>query len=398
MNCKHIGVVRHEDCTGCFACMNICPVKAIEMEKAFDLAEYPVVDETKCVSCGICQSVCSVIRPAEYIEPMKCYAAYNDNDEVQKKCASGGIATTFANIIVAEGGVVYGAAIAKEGERLFVKHICADNMDEVRRLSGSKYVQSQMNFVYSDIKEQLKTTPVLFVGTPCQNDGLLHYLHAAKAKKENLITVDLICHGVPPTSYLGEYFDSLKLGEVDDVHFFSQGSFTINAMYDGKVIYKAGANTDLYFAAFLNSIIYRENCYRCKYAQRKRVSDITIGDFWKIDRTTLRKKTKKKISVVLINTKKGTEFWEKSKKLLVYEERPYSEAISGNKQLSTPSIRGRDRDVFVTEMQKGSWVDALKKTEIGKSVERQKEQKPNLQWRVKMAVKSVINYLKGDIG
>lgn len=390
---NHIGIVTKEQCTGCFACLNICPREAIEIKKDKALAEYPYVKEDKCISCGLCQSVCSALNRKEFgNNPLKCFAAYSNDDKIQKTCASGGIGTIFAETIIQNGGFVFGSALVKEGNVLRARHLEAKNIDDVKKFSGSKYVQSEIEKSYISVKEKLKAgKPVLFVGTPCQVDGLNYFLHNEEEKK--LITVDIICHGTPPTSYLNDYYQSLNLGEIDEIKFFSQGAFVVKAFCSGKKVYEANASTDLYFAAFLNSVIYRENCYHCRYARNERISDITIGDFWNINRKSLNKKTHKKISVVLINTEKGMRFWENAKRNLIYEERKYSEAISGNKQLSMPSSQSEDRKIFLTEVEKNSWIEALKKTELSRIVEKNKNKKYTLKEKIIYSIKRFVKML-----
>ena len=333
-----------DKCTGCFACMNKCPKSAITCGVDKIGRTLPVIDKERCVRCGICLRTCPVNNPYELQEPRSCYAAQRKNKEDREQSSSGGIAAVLSEYVISTGGSVFGAAVDEKGK---VCHICAKTKEQIDRLRGSKYVQSDIGFCFRDVERELKEgRKVLFVGTPCQVSGLKHYIGK---DNENLYCVDLICHGVPPMQYLKEHYDTVAgEKEIDRVSFRNPSiGFCLSIQEKGQTIYTADRFHDTYFHSFFHALTYRENCYQCSYAERKRCSDMTIGDFWGIDRKSLKNIKSGYISVALINSQKGQELFEKIKAQLNFEERAISEAVAGNKQLQVPSIKHKLRDQFL---------------------------------------------------
>ncbi len=217
-----------------------------------------------------------------------------------------------------------------------MKHIRVDNEKDLHLLQGSKYVHSYIEDTLKLVKNDLEQNrKVLFIGTPCQIAGLKKFLDK---EYENLYTIDLVCHGVPPQKYLEEEIKYLTDKKVDKISFRSQEGFVLELYNNNEVIAKKKKDESSYYYGFFNSLYYRENCYECIYAKPERCSDITIGDFWGIDENAkLRDTQNKGLSVVLPITKKGQELFEMCKEKLEIEERPVQEAINGNTQLRVPS-------------------------------------------------------------
>ena len=331
-------------CTGCFACMNKCPKSAITYRIDEVGRILPVIDRNKCIQCGLCLRTCPVNNPCELQEPHVCYAAQRPNKEVREQSTSGGIAAVLSEYVLSVDGSVFGAAVDKNGT---VRHICAGTKEEVDKLRGSKYVQSDIGFSFQKAEEKLQGgKTVLFIGTPCQIAGLKRYLGR---DYENLYCVDLICHGVPPMQYLNEHYQIVAGEEdIDDVSFRDPAiGYLLSVRKNGQVIYSADRFHDTYFYAFFRALTYRENCYQCQYAGKKRCSDMTIGDFWGIDRKNLKVIKSGYISVVLINNHKGKSLFDRVRGQLYFEERQISEAVTGNKQLQAPSTRHRLRKQFL---------------------------------------------------
>lgn len=354
-----------KDCTGCFVCMNVCAKQAISVQ----IDEYgktvPCIDEQKCIECGACAKVCPVNHKTEFRMLHTAIAAWSKNQEDFLESSSGGVAAAFAREVIKKGGTVYGSA-AMDRE---VKHIRIEQEEDIQLLRGSKYVQSYTGIIYQEVKKDLRAgKPVLFTGVPCQIAGLKNYLWT---DYDNLITVDLICHGTPPFQYLREHIDSKVKGTWDSVSFRGKRDWFLNAYRNGEVCYSQKRECDTYFTAFLKGLTYRDNCYSCVYAQPKRCSDITIGDFWGIDRSTMKNPYNGRISLVLPNTEKGTQFWKMCADCFVWEERTVEEAMNpaqGN--LLNPSVPHEDRKGFIEMYPQNGFERAINATNIGKNVSR----------------------------
>lgn len=364
-------ICKTENCTGCFACKTVCPMNAIEIAKDKYGKLIPKVREDKCVECGLCKNVCHVKKTKEARVPHKCYAAWTKNEGDRESCASGGVATGLGRYTISRGGVVFGAGFA-EGELRCVIEM-AETEEGLEKFKSSKYVQAEIGDSYKKAKEQLdKGREVLYVGTPCQIAGLQAYL---RRKYENLTTVDFVCQGVAPMAYLQEYANSVCPGK-----HITKASFRGKYDYD-MCFYEAGTEEpcykkenymDLYYEAFLKKLIFTDSCYQCKYARKERISDITIGDFWGIDRTTLLEQHDGRISEILVNTKKGQEVIKQCKQFFYLEEREVKEAIDGNPQLQGPSIPHKEYAKFRAEYPENGFVKTVKKSEIQRMILRHK--------------------------
>jgi len=354
-------------CLGCFACKSICPKDAISVAEDKLARTIPKVDNVKCIDCGLCSKICPVNNEKNWKDSKRCYAAYTKNDKDRNECASGGIASTFARKIFEEEGLIVGSVF----ENGILKQKLLSKNDNWEKIKGSKYVQSYTGKSYHDTKDALKNgKKVLYIGTPCQIDGLYSFL---RNDYENLITVDLICHGTPPAKYLDEYCKSVSNNHsYTDVTFRGARDWDLSIYNKDVLLYAQNCNIDLYFTAFLEGLSYRENCYKCPYAQPKRVSDITIGDFWGIDWSTLRIPKPKKMSVILAQTEKGIRFIETLKDYLYVEERSINEAVEGNAQLRRPSVCHIDRELFVRNYPEKGFVESAKTPSVVKKIRKKK--------------------------
>lgn len=292
-------------CFGCRACANICPVQAITMQEDDEGFFYPVVDESKCTNCGLCKKTCPSLQKSETFlhntKSPECLAVMAD-DELRLKSSSGGAFSLIANKILEQGGYVCGVAFDEKAQ---VKHIIIDNNDDLAKLRGSKYVQSNTNTVYSEIKKLLDNNKkVLFTGTPCQVAGLNTFL---KKNYDNLYTVDLICHGVPPQKIYDMYLDETINNEKFVTATFrdKMAGWTVYATTTTTGVHKFSSKEDTYLRAFINNMCLRPSCGTCPYTNSQREADITIGDFWAIDRFDKKLNDNKGTSVVLLNNDKG---------------------------------------------------------------------------------------------
>lgn len=352
-----------DKCLSCFACFASCSKGAIKMHEDELGKLLPRIDESKCVHCGCCEKVCPQINPVKKNMPLQCYAGYAKLDPDIKKSSSGGLATALGRFTLKNSGVVYGAVFSNQ-EFSYAAITDTQTLDKLR---GSKYVYSAAGKIYSDIKQQLNNGVLCtFIGLPCQVAGLRTFLGK---EYDNLVTVDLICHGAPPFKYLEEYVNSLGLlGKYDSVMFRGERNYFFSVVdCEGNVIYSKKQQEDRYFEAFMTGLIHRNCCYSCQFASSERVSDITLGDFWGLDRNILSEYSGR-ISCALINTPKGKEIFEKVSNDLIFIERSVSEAINGNEQLRRPSNRNPKRDVFEESYIKKGLSSALRDSSISKRV------------------------------
>lgn len=326
-------------CTGCAACMNICPKDCITMDfnERFELV--PKIDEQKCIKCGACQRICPSNNEIEQHLPMQCYACYAP--EERSTSSSGGIAAELAKQFVREGGCVCGAVY----ENGTVHHSIIDDEKDLPKLKGSKYVQSYINDCYKRIKEEVKSRKVLFIGTPCQVAGLRNFV----GQSERLYCVDLICHGGTSHRYLDEI-----LFEKDGVLSFRKNSNFAVRLNDRELKYSGE-----YIVAFMHGMSYRESCYACVYANSERVGDITLGDFWGIKNFP---NEEKGVSVVLVNTEKGKDMFKAIQTGLYCEERSLEDALPRNPQLRKPSAPHKHRDLFLKIVNRKGFVKAVRKS------------------------------------
>lgn len=269
-------------CSGCAACMNKCPKKAIEMRADSTGFLFPIVSTDVCVECGACTKSCPIITKVKIESPKEihAYIMQNSNEEIRAESTSGGAFTSIAEIIIDRGGVVFGAAFTSG---FVVKHRYVENKTDLTLFRNSKYVQSEIGNTYQKVKEFLKCDRwVCFSGTPCQIHGLLGFL--ATMSKEKLITVDFVCHCVPSPLIFSKYIDYQKkhIGNFDRIVFRDKKlgySYSTMALYKGgKCEYRNGSESDLWFRAFLHGFCDRDSCNSCVAQEWPRYSDITIWD------------------------------------------------------------------------------------------------------------------------
>lgn len=336
---QHISSIankRKTSCSGCNACAEVCPKHCIEMitdKKGF---LYPKVDTETCINCGACAKVCPFeIGNIELNPPITAYAAWNKNKEQYHASSSGGAAYVLSSYIVKEGGVVYGCA----SEGLHIHHIRVDSIQELPKLQGSKYVQSDVRGLYSKVKSDLKIgRPVIFIGTPCQVAGLKKYLRQIP---DYMYFVDLICHGVPSQQMLREHINYVLNNQVVEHLSFRKGSMFRIELTSHCESYSSEPHKDMYFQAFLTGISYRKSCYQCPFTRKERVGDVTIGDFWRLkDATSLPLKISDGVSVLLPTSEKGAKLINAVKPNMYVYERAVQEAVDGNAQLNHPVHNG----------------------------------------------------------
>ena len=347
-----IALCKKEDCTGCSACYQTCKFGAINMKQDGHGFAHPDIDSELCTGCGACVKVCPIISgsPSPKLK-QKGFAAWSKSDAVRKLSSSGGIFTELARYVIGKGGTVCGATLDKD---LSVKHIQIDKADEIYKLRGSKYVQSDTSKIFQEVKARLnadKERLVLFSGTPCQVDGMKKFL---KRDYPNLLTVDLVCHGTPSPGMWQQYvnFQSIKNGSrlVDYQFREKKKSWTF---FNSKLSFDNGSTKeydwfrDMWLRIFLSNKGLRSSCYGCRYTSMKRVSDITLADFWGYQpEGSDDKKTDKGISLVLCNNERGYEAFNEIKEKVVSFPRSLETIEKSQRSLSSPWPKPNGTDEF----------------------------------------------------
>lgn len=336
-------------CTGCTACAHICPAGAISMKYNQEGFLYPFIDKSKCIHCDKCSSVCQIEGFNRFKAPTSCYAAWSNDEANRQRSASGAIFYELARDILSQKGLVCGAAFVDNFE---VKHIIIDNEHELYRLQGSKYIQSDLNDCFVKIKDYLiQGRKVLFSGTGCQVAGLKKFLNK---DYDNLITVDIVCHGVPSPGVFKDYLNELRIkyGDFDRITFRDKKNgwnwdFYFTIYRRDEMILRDVVGNDIFLTAFLRHYILRRSCHKCEFATTVRCSDITIADFWNIKRSRADLDDGKGTSLVLIHSPAGRQAIKGIRNHLArFEELDLKLALQSNANLVRPSPAHAHRQNF----------------------------------------------------
>lgn len=362
-------------CCGCMACVQKCPKQCITMKEDEEGFFYPYVDKTLCANCNLCEKVCPVINQTANYEPIKVYAATNNNEEILKQSSSGGIFSLIAEKILDENGVVFGAAFNDKWE---VCHIHVEKKEDLCKLRGSKYVQSRIGSTYKDAESFLKQNrKVLYSGTPCQIAGLKKYL---RRDYYHLICVDVICHGVPSPGIWKSYIESVLVrpkGIVDENSVLSSlkekpvltgisfrdkrfGWQKYGFVLSGKSVTRVDRNTvlsssthrllyetvndNLYMRGFLKNLFLRPSCYDCPARHGKSESDLLLGDFWGILRRYPEFYNPQGVSLVLAYTDKGEQLFKSIDCKRI--EATYDDALDCNINIEKNESQPKNREAF----------------------------------------------------
>jgi len=311
------GIADPLQCTGCLLCKKICPADAIEITKDKLGFLYPKIDNNKCVNCRKCENVCEAIHTEKASDDktvQKYYSAINKNNEIVKESGSGGTFYELAYATVKAGGCVYGAAY---GKNFKIEHIGVSDESDIKKVMGTKYTQSYIYDIFESLEKSLmEGRKVLFSGTPCQCAAIKEYLKQKNVSEANLYCCDIFCHGVASPTIWEEYIDLLekKFGEkISFVSFRDKEKGWRNKhlkiLSETKNISDYCNDEASVLRMYEQNIALRESCYRCSYMNLKRCGDISIGDFWGIERVAPELDKNTGVSAVIVNTKKGEELF-----------------------------------------------------------------------------------------
>lgn len=338
---------RPEECCGCGACAAKCPKQAILMKPDELGFLYPHIDYNKCVDCGICVKTCKFSQDNDGRNhlPLEVYGGrLKDKVEVAKS-QSGGAFYAIACKFIESDGVVYGASLLND---LSVKHIRVTTHDELEKLRGSKYIQSNLNGIFHQVKQDLKDNKkILFSGTPCQVSGLKSFV-SGERNINMLFTIDLVCHAVPSPKIFDDYVQWIEKKynkKVLSCNFrdkkFGWGSHEETFIFADK----SSVSDSILRKLFYQHLIVRESCHNCPFSNLNRHSDITVGDYWGWKRISTNFCDNKGVSLFLINTEKGDALFNAAKDLLEYERSNTQDCLQP--QLQAPAARPKNKDNFL---------------------------------------------------
>lgn len=336
-------------CCGCRLCEQICSRNAISMTYDNEGFLYPKIDVNLCINCGLCKIKC----PQELLnlkhKKHKVYAAKIKDNEALANSTSGGIFWLIANKVLEQGGIVYGCALQHD---YYAKQIRIDAVDKLKLLQGSKYVQSDTSNTYEQVKKDLlEGLFVVYSGTPCQIAGLKSYL---SVEYNNLLLVDILCHGVPSPSLFKKYTEWLETKYKKPLISYNfrykengvGGRYLLRIDF-GKKVYTKPIMLDPYGDAFLSGRTFRESCYHCKYTTVERVGDFSLGDYWKPELLNCPFEISKGVSMVLVNSEKAELFWNSIVNEVEYRETSFEQALAVSDAIKKSVERTAERDIIL---------------------------------------------------
>lgn len=341
---KVVNIIDKENCCGCSACSERCPHQCIIMQKDEQGFLYPHIDESKCVDCGLCSEVCPALHQKDTIKPLHTYVAKNEDKAVRLQSSSGGVFTAMAEMIVHDGGIVFGARFDKEWR---IVHSYTEKLDGLAAFRGSKYAQSEMGSCYREAEQFLNEgRKVLFTGTPCQIKGLQTFLHKYY---ENLVTVAIACHSVPSPMIWKDYLKGLKLRDIKKIDFrnkrISWEQYGLNIDYGQNNTFFQKHDDNAFMQLFLHGLIVRPSCFQCPAKNWNSAADIIIGDCWGLSQVAPSfLNDHLGVSFIACQTEKGERFLKTTHIEAV--EVPIEEVEKHNGGLSQLAIQPEEYDSF----------------------------------------------------
>lgn len=363
-----ISIKNNIDCCGCNACGDVCAHGAITFKTDIEGFWYPVVDETKCVDCRLCERVCPELHIGELKKndnnPPVTVAAINKNMAVRWDSTSGGVFSALAEVMYEQGGYVSGAVY---DENFLVHNFVSDKPEDLSRLRSSKYLQSNAEGLYARIRELLRNgKKVLACGTPCQMAALRSFLHK---DYDNLVIVDFICRGVNSPKVYRKYLDSLERkygGKVVYVKAKNKElgwrNLTRKVVFDNGKVYYGVKMDDNFRRGYHTNVFCRPSCYTCQYKGFPRIADITIADYWGIEKINKNLDNNIGTSMILLNSKKGENFFGQVKDKIEWEYTTFESILPGNVALTKPIEPAKiDRRQFFEDLDKGTFDEVVSK-------------------------------------
>jgi coenzyme F420-reducing hydrogenase beta subunit len=362
-----IQIKEKQDCCGCTACAQICPKHCIDLKVDDEGFCYPNVNQEECISCGLCDHACPILNKKEKtsnkeINPTA-FAAYALDADIRHNSSSGGIFTLLAEEILQRGGVVFGAAF---DDKFNVRHISVETKEDLKKLRGSKYTQSNIEGAYKQVCDYLKEKrKILFVGTPCQVAGLKSFI---KQDDENLFTVEILCHGVPSPKVWEMYLEQqqeIHGSYVTEINFRSKNhgwkGYDILIEFANGKIYECNHNKDSFMQVFLSDICLRPSCYNCRFKDLGRLSDITLGDCWGIFEKIPEMNDDKGTSLILIHTNAGYKLFSSIQSFINYKETDCDFILPPDSASRVSVQAHHKRKLFLKKMNQGNSFDTLVK-------------------------------------
>lgn len=340
-----------ENCTGCYACVNICPKNCIFMKRNTEGFLYPIIDEDNCVNCGLCKSVCSIDSTSFENKEHKAYACFSKKEDIVKQSSSGGLFYEIASFILENGGYVCGAEYAED---FSVRHILINEKEDLYKLMKSKYVQSSINKVYLKIKDILYTgKQVLFMGTPCQVKGLKLYL---KKDYDNLFCGEVVCHGVPSYKVLKKYTDYISNNSnIKSIDFRNKEdswkNYSVKFEFENNEV-NMNYEKCLYLLGFINNLYLRKSCYSCDCKMDKTEADFTLGDFWGVDKLRPDIDNDNGVSLYISHTNKGDVILKELKSEIFCEKIKDKKYIDFNPSIIKCAEKNKERKIFFKNIDK----------------------------------------------
>ncbi|MDP4118242.1 MAG: Coenzyme F420 hydrogenase/dehydrogenase, beta subunit C-terminal domain [Bacillota bacterium] len=361
-----INITDRTKCCGCYACLNVCPSECIEMKLDSEGFRYPVINKEKCIKCNACERVCPMLGGADNVQTqrkgMKSVACYDKDKESLKKSASGGIGYLISSYIISTGGTVFGV---KGNVMDKVVHDMATSQEGIEEFRNSKYLQSHVDDAYKKAKQQLNEGKlVFFTGTPCQIAGLYGYLGK---DYENLLTADVICHGVPSEKVFFKYIKELEAEKGKKVVTMyrdkSAGWKPVQFTYEYEDGTKEtnSAYEDIYNKGFTTNIFQRPSCYKCIFARHDRIGDISIGDWFGGTKYKELDPENNGLSMITINSPKGEKFYNLVKDKMFCREYSMEEATKESIHLVIPPRMNWMRKAFLKNVDRVPYKELYKK-------------------------------------
>lgn len=341
-----------DSCTGCLACIQVCPISCISAEISEEGFIYPKINTDVCVNCKKCEKVCPLNVPSTPSEKPSAYAAVSHHDDVRKNSSSGGVFSLIAEKTISEGGIVFGAAFDSD---FSVIHQYADTVSDIRKFRGSKYLQSNIGNTFKEAKTFLDNgKTVLFSGTPCQIAGLRSFLGR---EYEKLFCQDIICHSIPSPAVWKHYLTLLTKEEKPTAVSFRNKengwedyTLAIDTENDKKV--RSPGRTDPYIRAFISGLISRKSCFDCRFKGGKSNSDITLADCWGVKSFAPEAYDKNGVSLIFLNTEKGKKLFKSVSEQCSFTPVDYQAATDKNPAALYPSGCHRNRKKFMSGYKK----------------------------------------------